>query len=128
MCIDQNHVLLFRLQVFSRFRYRKSGGEKPSPPSRGPAIRNCCSVVGAIVVVKRPSPPTHETAPFTSSPAREEKFTKVAALRVVRRRQSQYRCRARSLASGYTHKKQLTVGKSKTDAGTGRVIPLNDTV
>src|SRR5258708_15233003 len=26
------------------------------------------------------------------------------------------------------HKKQLTVGKSKTDAGTGRVIPLNDTV
>jgi integrase len=25
-------------------------------------------------------------------------------------------------------KKQLTVGKSKTDAGTGRVIPLNDTV
>jgi integrase len=25
------------------------------------------------------------------------------------------------------HKKQLTVGKSKTDAGTGRVIPLNDT-
>ena len=27
-----------------------------------------------------------------------------------------------------THKKQLTVGKSKTEAGTGRVIPLNDTV
>ena len=26
------------------------------------------------------------------------------------------------------HKKQLTVGKSKTDAGTGRVIPLNETV
>jgi integrase len=26
------------------------------------------------------------------------------------------------------HKKQLTVGKSKTAAGTGRVIPLNDTV
>jgi integrase len=26
------------------------------------------------------------------------------------------------------HKKQLTVGKSKTEAGTGRVIPLNDTV
>ncbi|MGO9208530.1 MAG: tyrosine-type recombinase/integrase [Terriglobales bacterium] len=26
------------------------------------------------------------------------------------------------------HKKQLTVGKSKTDAGTGRVIPLNDAV
>jgi integrase len=26
------------------------------------------------------------------------------------------------------HKKQLTVGKSKSDAGTGRVIPLNDTV
>ncbi len=26
------------------------------------------------------------------------------------------------------HKRQLTVGKSKTDAGTGRVIPLNDTV
>ena len=26
------------------------------------------------------------------------------------------------------HKKQLTVGKSKTDAGTGRVIPLNTTV
>lgn len=26
------------------------------------------------------------------------------------------------------HKKQLTVGRSKTDAGTGRVIPLNDTV
>src|ERR1035437_917431 len=26
------------------------------------------------------------------------------------------------------HKKQLTVGKSKTGAGTGRVIPLNDTV
>ena len=26
------------------------------------------------------------------------------------------------------HKKQLTVGKSKADAGTGRVIPLNDTV
>jgi integrase len=26
------------------------------------------------------------------------------------------------------HKKQLTVGKSKTDAGTGRLIPLNDTV
>jgi integrase len=26
------------------------------------------------------------------------------------------------------HKKTLTVGKSKTDAGTGRVIPLNDTV
>src|ERR1700730_14343566 len=26
------------------------------------------------------------------------------------------------------HKKQLTVGKSKTDAGTGRVIPLNATV
>jgi integrase len=26
------------------------------------------------------------------------------------------------------HKKQLTVGKSKTDAGTGRVIPLNNTV
>jgi integrase len=26
------------------------------------------------------------------------------------------------------NKKQLTVGKSKTDAGTGRVIPLNDTV
>jgi integrase len=26
------------------------------------------------------------------------------------------------------HKKQLTVGKSRTDAGTGRVIPLNDTV
>src|ERR1035437_9125551 len=26
------------------------------------------------------------------------------------------------------HKKHLTVGKSKTDAGTGRVIPLNDTV
>ena len=26
------------------------------------------------------------------------------------------------------HKKQLTVGKSKTDAGAGRVIPLNDTV
>ncbi len=26
------------------------------------------------------------------------------------------------------HKKQITVGKSKTDAGTGRVIPLNDTV
>src|ERR1035441_7354796 len=25
------------------------------------------------------------------------------------------------------HKKQLTVGKSKTDAGTGRVIPLNET-
>src|SRR5260370_7854182 len=25
------------------------------------------------------------------------------------------------------HKKQLTVGKSKTDAGTGRVIPLNNT-
>jgi integrase len=25
------------------------------------------------------------------------------------------------------HKKALTVGKSKTDAGTGRVIPLNDT-
>jgi integrase len=25
------------------------------------------------------------------------------------------------------HKKQLTVGKSKTEAGTGRVIPLNDT-
>jgi hypothetical protein len=25
-------------------------------------------------------------------------------------------------------KKQLTVGKSNTDAGTGRVIPLNDTV
>ena len=26
------------------------------------------------------------------------------------------------------HKKHFTVGKSKTDAGTGRVIPLNDTV
>jgi hypothetical protein len=26
------------------------------------------------------------------------------------------------------HKKQLTLAKSKTDAGTGRVIPLNDTV
>ena len=26
------------------------------------------------------------------------------------------------------HKKQLTVGKSKTEAGTGRVIPLNETV
>ncbi len=26
------------------------------------------------------------------------------------------------------HKKQLTVGKSKTEAGTGRVIPLNNTV
>ena len=26
------------------------------------------------------------------------------------------------------HKKQLTVGKSKTGAGTGRVIPLHDTV
>jgi integrase len=26
------------------------------------------------------------------------------------------------------HKKQLTVGKSKSDAGAGRVIPLNDTV
>src|ERR1039457_2707267 len=26
------------------------------------------------------------------------------------------------------HKKQFTVGKSKTDAGTGRVIPLNDAV
>jgi integrase len=26
------------------------------------------------------------------------------------------------------HKKQLTVGKSKTEAGTGRLIPLNDTV
>jgi integrase len=26
------------------------------------------------------------------------------------------------------HTEQLTVGKSKTDAGTGRVIPLNDTV
>jgi hypothetical protein len=26
------------------------------------------------------------------------------------------------------HKKQLTVGKSKTDAGTSRVIPLNDMV
>ena len=26
------------------------------------------------------------------------------------------------------HKKQITVGKSKTEAGTGRVIPLNDTV
>ena len=26
------------------------------------------------------------------------------------------------------HKKQFTVGKSKTDAGTGRMIPLNDTV
>jgi integrase len=26
------------------------------------------------------------------------------------------------------HKKQLTVGKSKTEAGTGRMIPLNDTV
>src|ERR1035437_1572616 len=26
------------------------------------------------------------------------------------------------------HKKQLTVGKSRTGAGTGRVIPLNDTV
>src|SRR5579862_3217152 len=26
------------------------------------------------------------------------------------------------------HKKTLTVGKSKTEAGTGRVIPLNDTV
>jgi integrase len=26
------------------------------------------------------------------------------------------------------HKKTLTVGKSKTTAGTGRVIPFNDTV
>ena len=26
------------------------------------------------------------------------------------------------------HKKQLTVGKAKTEAGTGRVIPLNDIV
>jgi integrase len=34
------------------------------------------------------------------------------------------RCRQIDLV----HKKQLTVGKSKTDTGTGRVIPLNDTV
>lgn len=26
------------------------------------------------------------------------------------------------------HKKQLTVGKSKAEAGTGRLIPLNETV
>ena len=25
------------------------------------------------------------------------------------------------------HKKAFTVGKSKTDAGTGRVVPLNET-
>jgi integrase len=31
------------------------------------------------------------------------------------------------LEDGLAFKKQLTVGKSKTEAGTGRVIPLNDT-
>jgi integrase len=30
--------------------------------------------------------------------------------------------------SDLVHKKQLTVGKSKNDAGTGRVVPLNETV
>jgi hypothetical protein len=28
---------------------------------------------------------------------------------------------------GLVHKKALTVGKSKTEAGTGRVVPLSET-